>query len=210
MSQLKAVSAVYEDDTSALSDAGEPMLSMLLDLESCLDRERERREADRGNASRCMAMALDEAGGPRTMFLHNRRWGRWGGTEVSHLAVTPSGVWVVEGWQYDGARVDVARESGPRGTERLLVGGRDKTVLVGSLVRQYNAVATALQPYDVPVRGLLCFMGASLPRVWRPSVQGFDVVDIPRATEQLRGPGPIDDFDRQRLMNMLCTAFPPA
>ncbi|MEZ5095684.1 MAG: hypothetical protein R2731_05945 [Nocardioides sp.] len=193
------------------TDPAETWLTALVDLESSMARERERREAARGNASRSLAARLEEAAGPRALLLHDRRRGADGaGDELSHVAITPTGVWVIEAWQYDGARVDVALSTGSHDTERerLLVGGRDKTLLVKSLVGQHHAVATALAPYDVHVGGLLCFVGALLPRVWRPSVQGFDVVDVPRASEVLRAPGPLGDAERQLLHDLLAAAFP--
>lgn len=173
-------------------------------------RERERREADRGQQSRSIAVRLEEVAGFQTLFLHDRRRGLEG--EISHVAVAPSGVWVVGATQYDGHRVDVAWAGGADAAdrERLLVGGRDKTILVKALDSQRQAVRDALASYDVPVAGLLCFVGAQLPRVCTPMIHGHVVCDEEVAGAHLSQDGPLDAADRQEIFEILERAFPPA
>lgn len=183
---------------------------LLADVETSLERERERRCAVRDEQARSVADALDEAGGSQSRFLHRRQDPAGACGDIDHLAVTPSGVWVVGAWQEAGARVTVAFANGvcDDDRERLLVRGRDKTQLVRRLTCQLDAVAAALASYDVPVRGLLCFFDAELPRVWEPVIHGHAVGDAERARQVLQAPGPVGDRWRTDLHRVLAEAFP--
>lgn len=184
-----------------------------IDLESSMAREQQRRIADREQTARSIIAALEEAGGPDALFLYDRRQRgvRFGG-DVGPLAVTSRGVWVITARPCDGTRVDVAWAGGVSDTERerLLVGGRDKTLLVKALDAQHTAVRRALAGRDVPVAGLLCFMGAQLSRVWSPSIHGYPVADIDATAALLQTPGPYDSRQRHEIWEYLSRAFPAA
>ncbi len=187
-------------------------LGEVVDLEASMARERERREADRVLQSRSIAVRLEEVAGFQSLFLHDRLRGRGLEGEISHVAVAPSGVWVVGATQYDGHRVNVAWAGGAdeADRERLLVGGRDKTILVKALDSQRQAVRDALAAYDVPVAGLLCFVGAQLPRVCTPMIHGHVVCDEEVAGAHLSQDGPLDAADRQEIFEILERTFPAA
>lgn len=182
---------------------------LLADVETSLERERERRSAVRDEQARSIADALEEAGGSQSHFLH-RRLGPSGCGDLDHLAVTPSGVWVIGAWHEAGARVTVAFANGAveDDRERLMIRGRDKTQLVRRLSAQREAVAAVLTSYDVPVRGLLCFVDAELPRVWEPVIHGHVVGDAERARQVLQTEGPVGTMWRRDLFDVLGQAFP--
>lgn len=80
---------------------------------------------------------------------------------IDHIVVGPQGVFVVDAKKYTGA-VEV-RDVGSffRLDERLYVNGRDRTALVEGVLGQLDVVRTTLADAfpDVPVRGVLCFVG---------------------------------------------------
>ena len=81
---------------------------------------------------------------------------------IDHLAITPSGVWVIDAKRYKGqvAKKDLG---GWFSTDlRLYVGRRDCTKLVSAMGKQVAAVRKALgaEWEDVPVRPALCFVDA--------------------------------------------------
>lgn len=80
---------------------------------------------------------------------------------IDHIAIGPSGVFVIDAKKYTG-QVE-ARDVGGlfRTDERLYVNNRDRTKLVDGILRQVDVVRTALCPdfADVEVQGVLCFVG---------------------------------------------------
>lgn len=92
--------------------------------------------------------------------LHDRRV-PGSRANIDHIVVGPQGVFVVDAKKYTGA-VEV-RDVGSffRLDERLYVNGRDRTALVEGVLGQLDVVRTALADAfpDVPVRGVLCFVG---------------------------------------------------
>jgi len=188
---------------------GGPQL-MSADVETSLERERARRAAARDQQSRVMADVLEEAGGPHSRFLHQRQGPAGACTDLDHVAVTPGGVWVIGAWQEPGARIEIAFSHGSAEAERerLLIRGRDKTQLVKGLAAQHEAVAAALAAYDVPVRGLVCFVDAQLPRFCTPTIQGYPVGDPGVVRELLRAPGSVGTGARRAVRKTLAEAFP--
>jgi hypothetical protein len=95
-------------------------------------------------------------------LLHDRRL-PMSRTNIDHLAVTPTGVYVIDAKKYRG-RPHLKIDGGlfrPR-TERLIVGSRDCTKLVDGVLKQVYVVREILEP-DVPVHGALCFVEADWP-----------------------------------------------
>ena len=80
---------------------------------------------------------------------------------IDHIAIGPSGVFVIDAKKYTG-QVE-ARDVGGlfRTDDRLYVNNRDRTKLVDGVLRQVDVVRTALGSdfADVPVHGVLCFVG---------------------------------------------------
>lgn len=191
----------HDHDSSAASRALDAL------VEASLTRDLERRLADRTQASRGMMSVLEDAAGPDTLLIHDRV-GPAG--HLAHLAIAPSGVWVIEARRFDGCRVDVLFTGGSaeEDRERLVVAGRDKTMLVRGLQAQHEAVAAALRAYDVPVRGIFCILGGQLPSVWTPEIQGFLVGDAGLLAQHLCADGPLDRTLRRGLRGVLSGAFP--
>src|SRR5690242_2236228 len=91
------------------------------------------------------------------VLLRDRRT-RGGRTRFDHIAISPSGVWVIASAP-DAGRVDVLR--GVLGRRRLLIGGEDRTQLVADLEKQVQMVAGLAG--GAYVTGVLCLPNADLP-----------------------------------------------
>ena len=80
---------------------------------------------------------------------------------IDHIVVGPSGVFVIDAKKYKGV-IEVRNVGGLfRLDERLYVDGRDRSKLVEGVLGQIEVVRRALGEGfdDVPIRGVLCFVG---------------------------------------------------
>ena len=111
-----------------------------------------------------------DASGDDVLFLLNRRLGpgRRDG-DIDMIAISAAGILVVDVKHYKDAKVEVRRSGGlfsPR-TEKLYVGGRDKTAWLEGLDKQRDAVTFALGygqvDAPIPISVALCFVGGDLP-----------------------------------------------
>lgn len=133
--------------------------------------------------------SLVEAG---VVAIHDRRIP---GTKanIDHLAVTPSGVWVIDAKRYKG-QVTKKDVGGLFSTDvRLYVGRRDCTKLVTAMAKQVAAVRKALgaEWTEVPVRPALCFVDAEWGWFAKPFELAGVLVTWPKAArERLARPGP--------------------
>jgi len=134
---------------------------------------------------------------------------------IDHIAVGPSGVFVIDAKRYKG-RPTRRVEGGlfrPR-TEKLMVGSRDCTKLVDGVHKQLDRVRSALERADlagVPVRGMLCFVEADWPLMGSAfTIADLDVLWPKKAVEYLVKPGPLDEETVQRAHRVLAQAFPTA
>jgi hypothetical protein len=93
---------------------------------------------------------------PNVALLHDRRLPH-GRSNIDHVAIAPSGVYVIDTKRYRG-KIEVVRPL--FGAPKLRIAGRDRTRLVDGLIRQVEIVETALSDFapDVPVQGCLCFV----------------------------------------------------
>lgn len=109
---------------------------------------------------------------------------------IDHLAVTPTGVWVIDAKKYSGSP-SLRVEGGilrPR-VEKLMVGGRDKSRLVDGMLWQVECVLKEVP--DVPVRGILCFVDSDwglLASAFR--VNGVEVLWPRKLVSRLTSAGP--------------------
>lgn len=111
-----------------------------------------------------LGKGLDRRASDTLRLLHDRRIPR-STANIDHLAVTASGVYVIDAKKYRG-RPHLKVEGGlfrPR-VERLLVGSRDCTKLVDGVLKQVDVVRGLLDD-DVPVHGVLCFVEADWPLI---------------------------------------------
>lgn len=133
-------------------------------------------------------------------------------TNIDHLVVCPTGVFVVDAKRYRNARPALRVEGGllrPR-SETLTVGGRDKTVLVKALLKQVDVVRAALADRpDVPVRGVLCFIDADWPLLGGAfTVDDVAVMWPKKLKALLTERGPLDESQIADLQWKLHEAFP--
>jgi hypothetical protein len=93
---------------------------------------------------------------PDVPVLHDRRMPS-SRANIDHIAITPSGVLVIDTKRLKG-KIEVRNPL--FGPERLLVAGRDKSKLVEGLRRQLDALRTRLEliEQDVPLAGCFCFV----------------------------------------------------
>jgi hypothetical protein len=140
--------------------------------------------------------------------LHDRRI-PGSRANLDHIAIVPSGVWVIDSKHYRG-RLRLRTERGwfvPR--RALYVGRHDRTSLIGRARRQRAVVAGGLPP-AVSVRAALCFTGVELGLLARPFDLDGVLVSWPSALARtLNARGPLDADARQRLAAALARAFPP-
>lgn len=153
---------------------------------------------------------LNEFAGEHLRVLHDRRIPR-SRANIDHLAVTPTGVWVIDAKRYVG-RPHLVVEGGilrPR-TEKLLVGNRDCTKLVDAMEKQIEVVRSSI-PSDVPVRGALCFVEADWPLIGGPFTVRDVLVSAPkRLYPRLREDGPITPAQIEELHRQLADKLPPS
>ena len=142
--------------------------------------------------------------------LHDRRI-PGSKANIDHIAVTPSGVFVIDAKNYDG-RVEV-RDVGPwhRVDDRLLVDGRNRTRLVDGVERQVVTVSAAA-PDPIHVQGVLCFVGENWPQMFRRplKVRAVHVVWPSWLVEHLQRPGALPPDQIRQVAEVLAVAFPPA
>jgi hypothetical protein len=160
-----------------------------------------------------VARSLEKWANEHVRVLHDRRIP---GTRanIDHIAVAPSGVYVIDAKRYKG-RPDLRIQGGilrPR-TATLIVGGRDCTKLLVGMHKQADLVRGALEPSHpgVRVRGMLCFVDADWPLIGGAfSVDHVDVVWPKKAAQILNGAGPLTGEQVAAVHQRLATAFPVA
>jgi hypothetical protein len=142
------------------------------------------------------------------LVLHDRRFPS-SRANIDHIAVAPSGAWVIDSKHYKGK---VAVPKPLFGKPKLTVAGRDKTKLVDGLAKQValvQAVMPALAP-GVPVRGALCFVDADLPLVGDLSFNGYPLLYPKRLAKRLNGDGSLTGERVREVAVALAQRFPSA
>jgi hypothetical protein len=141
------------------------------------------------------------------VVLHDRRVPN-SRANLDHLAIVPSGVWVIDAKHYRG-RLERRKVRGWFvAREALYVGRRDRSPLLASATRQRALVARFVPPH-VPVRVVLCFTGVELSLLARPFALDGVLVTWPKAlAKTLAKPGPLDPTVCHDLAGMLAAVFP--
>ena len=122
--------------------------------------------------------------------LHNRRVPGLTG-DVDHIAVVPSGIYVVDAKAVAGRVEARSRWFKP---PLLYVGRRDRTRYLDGMDRQTEAVRQALSSggdLASAVHGALCFTKATLPRLRTLEMRGHLLLDRKSLTRRLSEPGPL-------------------
>ena len=141
--------------------------------------------------------------------LHNRRM-PGGRGDIDHLAVTPTGVWVIDTKDWSGK---VVIDKPWFGTPRLLIRGRDCTKLIVGLERQITAVSTALDGAGdeaIAVQGALCFTEADLPMLKTQTFRGHLLLYRKALAKRLNASGSLSQATIEHVARYLASAFPPA
>lgn len=93
-------------------------------------------------------------------------------------------------------------------TEKLLVGGRDRTKLVDGVLKQVDRVRAIVG--DIPVTGVLCFIDADWPLIGGAfTTRGVEVLWPKKLYPRLTAPASFQ-FDVGALHRSLAKALPPA
>jgi hypothetical protein len=146
--------------------------------------------------------------GTSGVLLSDRRVPRTKGN-VDHIAIAPSGVWVIDAKHYTG-RVEHRDKGGWFRTDwRLYVNGRDRTKLVDALDWQIAAVEKVLSGKEVPVHAALCFVGANWGLFSKPFQQaGVWVTWVAKLAEMILEPGPLGENEVQAIAARLARGLP--
>jgi hypothetical protein len=158
-----------------------------------------------------VASVLVGCSGVRT--VHDRRI-PGSRANIDHVAIGPSGVFVIDAKRYSGLveRRDVG--GWLRRDERLYVAGRDRTKLVDGLERQVEAVTRAIQGQeaaDSAVIPVLSFVGAEWPMLRRTQTVRGVIVTWPEALAKLvMTPGALSAHDTARLATSIATVLADA
>lgn len=156
-----------------------------------------------------IAEVLHERVGDTAVLLHDRRVPGTRGN-IDHLAIAPSGVWVIDTKKSEGDIV--VRDVGGwrRIDERLYVGRRDRTKAVDGMAWQVDAVRRVLAGEDVPVLPVLAFVGASWP-LFRPKPLHLNSVTIASPNmlaELIAAEGPLSVEAIDHIARRLATRLP--
>jgi hypothetical protein len=116
------------------------------------------------------------------VLLHDRRI-PGSRANIDHIAVAPSGIWVIDTKRYTGR----VRVRAPLfGHPKLLIAGRDRSNLADGLAKQVDVVQDARgDSTQVPVYGAFCFVEADLPMLSKLTFRGFPLL-YPRQLGQYR------------------------
>jgi hypothetical protein len=139
----------------------------------------------------------------RDVLLHDRKVPRTRGN-IDHLAIAPSGVWVIDAKNYQG-KIERRHLGGwSKLDNRLYVAGRNRTGLVEGLAWQIDAVRAALGDEHAPIHAALCFTDATWKFFAKPFRIGNVWVTWADALAELIGkPGPLVRQDVLRVATQL-------
>ncbi len=156
---------------------------------------------------------LDELRSAGVVTLHDRRVSGKR-TNIDHIAVAPSGIWVIDTKYYENAEIARKDVGGLfRKDIRLYVRGRDETNLVTGLHEQAEVVRTALAGGwpDLPIHPALCFVDGVWPLLPSPfEVQGVRVFWSKRVAKEVGRQGPISPQMVEHIAARLAERLVPA
>ena len=134
---------------------------------------------------------LNEFASDSLRVLHDRRI-PGSRANIDHLAVTPTGVYVIDARRYKG-RPQLKVEGGllrPR-VEKLLVGARDCTKVVDGVLKQVDIVRGIVGD-DLPIHGVLSFVEADWPLIGGSFItRGVEALWPKKLYPKLKADGPL-------------------
>lgn len=144
-----------------------------------------------------------------TVVLHDRRM-PGGRGNIDHLAVSPTGVFVIDAKAHSGkVRIDNPLFGSPK----LRIAGRDRTRLIDGLEKQVAAVRAALERSghpDIPIQGVLCFPTADLPLLGTLKMRGQVLLYRKALAKRLNADGPLQPADIAAIARDLAQLLPAA
>ena len=155
------------------------------------------------HAARSLAKHLD----PGVVLLHDRAFPE-GPANIGHIAVAPSGAWVIDSKRYTG-KVAIRRPL--FGRAKFAIAGRDQTKLIDGLAKQVARVEAWMADIapEVPVRGALCFVDAEPPLLGKLVFKGYPLL-YPRAlAKRVNARGPVSHERVRAIAAQLAERFPP-
>jgi hypothetical protein len=154
-----------------------------------------------------VAAALEARCRPEVALLNDRRV-PGSSANIDHIAVAPSGVWVIDAKRYKG-RIRVVNP--PFGPSRLEIGGRDRSSLVAGLTGQVELVKSVVAPVcQAPVHGALCFVDGELPLVRTPVMAGFPLLHRRSLAKRVNADGPLGVDEIEAVTTALAHALSAA
>jgi hypothetical protein len=159
---------------------------------------------------RRLAATLARPGGDRVTLLHDRKVPGTRGN-IDHLAIAPSGIWVIDTKHYRGVVEHRQVATFFQTDYRLYVGGQDRCNLTTGLESQVAAVRPVLNGAPVPITPALCFVGAE----WRLFAKPFRHAGVwiiwgSKLAELIAAPGPLTSTQVVDIARRLAIALPPA
>lgn len=153
---------------------------------------------------------LNELATDALRILHDRRIP---GTKanIDHLAVTPTGIYVIDAKRYKGRpRLKVEGGFLRARVEKLLVGTRDCTKVVDGVLKQVDIVRDVTGG-DIPVHGVLCFVEADWPLVGGSfTTRGVEALWPKKLYSKLNDDGPLEIKTLEDIHRRLASSLPPA
>lgn len=152
---------------------------------------------------------LNQLPSDRLRVLHDRRI-PGSRANIDHLAVTPSGIYVIDAKRYKGRpRLKVEGGLLRARTEKLIVGTRDCTKTVDGVLKQMAVVKNVIG--DFPVHGVLCFVDADWPLIGGSfTTRGVSVLWPKKLYPSLQADGHLTTEGVEVVHRLLAAALPPA
>jgi hypothetical protein len=153
--------------------------------------------------------------GETIVVLHDRRIPR-SRVNIDHIAVTSSGLFVIDAKNYTGKVRKVDRGGWFSSDLRLYVGRRDCTKLVAGMSKQVAAVHQALghatiAEFELEVTPVLCFVDAEWSLFAKPFVLGGVWIGWSQSLgRRLTASGPLSPEHVGTLAKRVAAALPPA
>jgi hypothetical protein len=180
----------------------------LLWLQSAPQNETAWQSGERGEIAVAESLERRTAEGA-AIILHDRRL-TTGRGNIDHIAVAPTGVYVIDAKAHSGT---VRIDSPLFGAATLRIAGRNQTKLIDGLDYQVAVVRAALDDAghrDVPVQGVLCFTTADLPAFRTLRMRGHLLLYRKALAKRLNADGPIAPGEIDAIARSLAGVLRPA
>jgi hypothetical protein len=159
---------------------------------------------------RQLAEGLTRRIGDRAVLLHDRRIPR-SRANIDHLAIAPSGVWVIDAKTYNGSLQRRDKGGWGRVDYRVYINGRDQSRLVNGPLRQADVVRSVLGDEIVPIHMALCFVNVEWDFFLKPfQIKGVWVTYSKKLCENISEPGPLSGDEVLSVSNRLAQGLRPA